>query len=332
MHTITIVQAQAMATNLSKSMGATLTTRSIIKNCLNNLLVKNQGAPMQCYIGLYLDSEEKLIDMSTTAQNNLLQKCEFDAKLIPQTLRFLHDMCDQFRQKIQTPITRQVTQPTGVATGRVELLENNKDELRRLMKQTEKDILVYKRRDICKALTRAIALNWVSGGMLQQYLVQTKETDDQLLATRLAPYLPQPAATPARQPPKSKAPPKTYPPRRPKPQGGGKKAQQTKTPRGAQSQAQSRNYNKSVKRLYSRRQQARALPSESDPQLGEKIAMTKIKYIPGHCNNFQIWNECAVYKKDPSLCTYKHSCSLCFSPLHGRRTCSRLAAPEDPNA
>ena len=334
MHTIIIVQAQAMATNLSKSMGATLTTRSIIKNRLNDLLVRNITSPIQCYTALLLDSQEKLIDYSTTAQNNLLQKCEFDAKLIPETLRFLHDMCDQFRRKIQQPMTRLITQPTEVAVGRVELLENNKEELLRLAKQTEKDILVYKRRDICKALTRAMKLNWVTGGMVQQYLVQTKQTDDQLLATRIAPYLPAPPTTPARPPQQNRAPKKPYSPRKPKPQGGGKRAQQPRPPRG-NNKYQPSNGNRSsrtITRLYTRRQQPKALQKEQDSQLGEKIAMTKIKYIPGSCNNFQIWNECALYKRDPTSCTYKHSCSLCHSPLHGRRSCPQLAAPEDPNA
>ena len=167
--------------------------------------------------------------------------------------------------------------------------------------------------------------------MLQQYLVQTKETDDQLLATRLAPYLPQSVATPARPPQQNKTQQKPFPPRRPKPQGGGKRSQQPKNPRGGRQQA-TRSTNKKVTKLYTRKQQPRAVGHEQDSQLGRKISMTKLKYIAGHCNNFQIWNECALYKQDPTSCTYKHSCSSCFSPLHGRRSCHQLTAPEDPNA
>ena len=337
MHTITIVQAQAMATNLSKSMGATLTTRTIIKTRVNDLLVKNKVAPFQCYVAVYLDSEEKLIDYTTTQQNNLLQKCDFDVKLIPVTLGHLHKLMDQFRRKIQTPITRQEVEPTDVATGRVELLERNKEEIDRLKRQVERDILQYKCRSICKALTRAMTLNWVSGGMLQQYMVQTKDTDDQLLANRLAPYLPRPQSLPAPKTPQNKTPKTPYTPRggRSFPQRGGKK------PRGGRTQAPSGRYNNNTnvapkgggrqfRKLHTRPQSARPVGHEKDADLGRAIQFTKLKYVPGSCNNFQIWNECAVRKKDPNSCTFKHSCSLCYSPLHGRRTCHRLAAPEDP--
>ena len=326
LHTITIVQAQAMASNLSKSMGATLTTRAIIKTCINDLLVKNITTQFQCYTAVMLDADEKLIDYSTTQQNNLLQKCDFDVKLLPKTLDHLYKLIDQFRRKIQTPITRQLVEPTDVSTGRVELLENNKEEIERLKRQVEQDIKQYTCRSICKALTRAMKLNWVSGGMLQQYMVQTKDTDDQLLANRLAPYLPQPQVAPARKPPANKAPKQsTYPPR-----GGGR------APRGT-TKSQGGRYNKTntsdriFKKLHTKNQMPKHLGIVPDPDLGEAIANTKLKYQPGVCNNFQVWQECAVYKKDPSLCTYKHHCSLCYSPLHGRRTCNRLAAPEDPN-
>ena len=323
-------------------MGATLTTRAIIKTCINDLLVKNITTQFQCYVAVMEDADEKLIDYTTTQQNNLLQKCDFDIKLIPKTLDHLYKLIDQFRRKIQTPITRQLVEPTDVATGRVELLENNKEEIQRLKRQVEQDIKQYTCRSICKALTRAMKLNWTSGGMLQQYMVQTKDTDDQLLANRLAPYLPQPQAASTRKPPSNKTPKQsTYPPR-----GGGRAPRGRRPSRGGgraprgggRSQGGRYNNNKNdptpegrqYRKLHTKQQSARALGSVQDAELGLAIQYTKLKYEPGACNNFQVWQECALYKRDPSSCTYKHHCSLCYSPLHGRRTCSRLAAPEDP--
>ena len=129
-----------MASTISESMGATLTSRRIVKGRIHNLLVNSEVAPFQCYVTIYLDSKDKLINYTTKAQNSLLQKCEFDAELIPKTLGYLHKLCDQFRRQIQTPMTRQLVESTDVATGRIEVLERNKEELDRLQLQLETDI------------------------------------------------------------------------------------------------------------------------------------------------------------------------------------------------
>ena len=330
-----------MASNLSKTMGATLTSRQIVKGRVQDLLVNHQVAPVQVYVIVYLDSKDELINYSTTAQNNLLQKCEFDAELLPKTLGYLHKLCDQFRRKIQTPMTRQIVQPTDPATGRIEVLERNKEELDRLQLQVEKDIKQYTVRSICKALTTAMKKAWMSGGMLQQYLAQTKDVDNKLLAQQLLPFLPQQAATvtPQQKP--------NNPRPRPRPNNTRRPQTQTKTPKvvipkRSQTQSQSRrsqgrsrdggpNPNQDPIKLWSRKQQPKAIPSRNDAKLGSRISFTMLKQIKGCCNNFQVWDECALYKNDPTSCTYKHHCSLCFSPLHGRRNCPRLAAPEDPN-
>ena len=66
----------------------------------------------------------------------------------------------------------------------------------------------------------------------------------------------------------------------------------------------------------------------ADPELGERIGWSKIKYKRKYCNNFQIWGECQVYKENPNNCKFWKRCSLCDEQDHGRRECGKLQAPE----
>lgn len=276
----TIVSAQAMASTLTTQMGATLTTRTLLKHNIKQLFVDNKVAPFQHYVALYLDSKEKLIDYSSTAQNNLLHKCQFEAKLVPETLRWLYTLADQFRRELQQPITRRQVTQTDPTDGRIELLERNKDELERLAKHAEKDIKQYKLRSICKALSTAMKLRWLSGGMSQQYQVQTKEVDGQLLAKSLAPYLPAPTPTRAQTTQKTPRRPNRPPPRsqrRPPRQSRNTRAtppkgQSNGTPATTQSTR-----NTAPKKIYTRVQRAVPVPSVPDDELGSRISHTKLK-------------------------------------------------------
>ena len=64
-----------------------------------------------------------------------------------------------------------------------------------------------------------------------------------------------------------------------------------------------------------REQTARPLGSQNG-----KITGTDIEFVSGLCNNWQVWNSCALLTS-PRGCPWKHVCSKCNSALHGAGSC-----------
>ena len=58
-----------------------------------------------------------------------------------------------------------------------------------------------------------------------------------------------------------------------------------------------------------------------DDNLIWRIRFTNLKAVGGFCNNFQVWNECAMPKSGQRKCGYNHVCSNCADPAHGRGDC-----------
>jgi hypothetical protein len=56
----------------------------------------------------------------------------------------------------------------------------------------------------------------------------------------------------------------------------------------------------------------------------KKVIMgTEVEMVPGYCNNFQLWDTCAVHSLNAAQCPFRRACSICDQTDHGAINCPK---------
>ena len=325
--------------------GAALATAHVTDKALTHLILLDKIPPFETCIAQFLKQKNILIDMSAASQKKLLFKRDIDPKYIWQTLDFIIELVDRHRRNINNPVLIGAAQLTNQTKGILIACERRKRELVSLVQHVKNDILDHAIPDVIRAVTVSLARGWRHpGGIPDIYLRQAKKYDPQALAKRVKALIAPPQTNTAN----------TF--NYNQPRGGGRGGGRRGRGRGGRGRGGGRGragrgrgrgaaqystyYNNNSggiapttpKQLHTKKQAPTPLLSEPDPQLGTRIKFTKLKYVSGFCNNFQVWGRCVRYENDPTSCTFKHKCSNCGDQGHPRRQCPRDLPGEDRDA
>ena len=344
----------ATAHQLAQFMGPTdLATDQLTKGAITNLIEHDitNGFQFQKAIIQYLKQENKLDVLTPAKQQQLIFKRQATPRHIIDTLKYMAQAADKYRSSLARPQLTGAAMPTPEINGRQLALERRKTELVQLSLLVEADVDNRIIPDVVQAITRAIRAGWLRGNMPKIYIQQPKKPDIQSLTRQVATQVGftvrapiNPGRARARGRGRGRG---TFggrgrgrgrgyytnvavgyadpPPQRPRPLGTQASQTQTSasgTPRRLQPQPPNQ--------LFRKDQFATHIPSVPDPDLGQRINWTKLRFRRDYCNNFSVWGRCAVYDRNPISCKFIKRCSNCDRQDHYRRTCPTLPTDEKP--
>ena len=325
----------ATAQQMAEFLGNQLVTDELTEGTIKDLIKHDNyaGFQFQNAITEYLKHKQILASLSVAAQRKLIFENKTDSKYIVETLDYIYKEIDKQRQQTTQSVLKRAQEASPEEVGREIAAERRKNEITRLRDLVTVDLPVKQIPRIIAGITEAIKKGWMAGAIPIYYQQAVIPYDLNSLRKLFPAPAPAPSGTRGRGRGRGG--------RGRGSRGRGTQANTTQnvqskqttyvpalTPTIKQETTPRRQLPQAANQLHKRDQFATHVPKVYDPQLGERINWTKLKFISQYCNNFQIWGKCAVYAKNQAACTYIRRCSNCDSQDHGRRKCPHLSHDE----
>ena len=270
-----------------------LATAAIAEKAIETLLTRNVVPQFHQLILDMLNKKEEL-ERYTQAQLKKMVNKELpqnSINLINTTLEYVAKQALKQQQQAQTRIQQRRLQSTPTVIRQIQLLQSQAVTLLELKELVTDASSIYTTKSILQQLTKTFERGWTSNTLKSSWKEVMQLRHKPITTTTKT------TSSPKKTPNKSTT-------RKPTP----KKATVKIT-------APTLKKEKNTIPMNQREQTARPLGSHNG-----KITGTDIEFVSGLCNNWQVWNSCALLTS-PRGCPWKHVCSKCGSALHGAGSC-----------
>ena len=287
----TMAIAQIKAEWQNKKLAAS----ALAEQAIQNLIRKNITPQFHQLILDMLNEKDQLEQYSQAQLKNIVKKelPQNSAKLINQTLEYVATVAIKQSQLTQKQINNKQLQMTPSIQNQLTLLQINSVALLELKELVTDAANIYTIKSILHQLTETLQYGWTVMSLTTAW-TQAMKLRHKTQSTSNNTTKSTTTRTPRRRPSKQSLPTK----------------QTTKQARAPKTTVKTEKIT-----VAQRKQTQRPIGSRNG-----KITGTDIDFVKGKCNNFQVWNECAVLSSEAG-CKWDHVCSNCGLATHGAGSC-----------